>query len=203
MLENLFADSSFKNKNILILGAARSGTHALASKIQQYDNTLSYLGECGMHQEKKEPWKDFEQFTNCNPRKLGHVVQRYSKIFAVHQAAQIKHSSLIVEIRRRNKVKQFASWMYFQQLGSIYNFQHNGQDYIPPKSITVSLNNIEDFITDQLLDKSFCPDYTFYYEDLDFNNSRIKKNHYVYPIEQIFSNLDFVEQWLSEWKYND
>ena len=58
-------------------------------------------------------------------------------------------------------------------------------------------------IIDQIIDCSFSPDYTLYYEEIAFDQSRIKKNHYVYPVEQVFSNLDLVEEYLGNWKYND
>jgi hypothetical protein len=203
MLETLFADANFKNKNILILGAPRSGTHALASVIYKQDPSLRYIGECGMIQTKESPWDDFDLFTSNDHRRLGHIVQSYTKLFALHKTQNIKNNSLVVELRRRNKVQQFASWMYFKHLGEIYNFQHNGQDYLAPGSLTVTLNDIERFLVDQLVDRFFNPDYILYYEDLNLANSKIKKNHYVYPIEQVFSNLEFVEHWLKDWEYND
>jgi hypothetical protein len=201
MLDHVIANSVAKN--ILIIGAPRSGTHALASIIQQQDTNLKYLGEIAMHQSSDHPWLDFELFYNNTPRKLAHAVQYYGKIFALPLVDKIKESTTVVEIRRRDKVEQFASWIFFKHIGNIYNFQHDGQDYIAPKSLTVTLEDIETFVIDQIIDKSFIPDYTVYYEDLDLRRSQIKKNHYVYPIEQVFSNLDLVEKYLKNWKYND
>lgn len=193
----------FKDNNILILGAPRSGTHALASVIKQHNPGLAYLGEIAMHQTTDQPWKDFELFYNKVPRKLAHAVQAYGKIFAVANVEQLKQHTTIVEIRRRNKVKQFASWVFFKHIGAIYNFQHDGQDYLSPGSLTVTLGDIESFIVDQIIDTAFNPDYKLYYEDLDLESSQIKKNQYVYPIEQIISNLDLVKEHLDNWKYND
>jgi len=203
MLDKIVNYAKLENRNILIIGAPRSGTHALASSINSCDATLQYLGEIAMIQRSKQPWQDLDQFYTNNPRKLAHIVQSYGKIFALLKVSQLKKNTLIVEIRRRNKIKQFASWMFFKKIGAIYNFQHNGQDYIPPGSITVTLNDIESFIIDQIIDCSFSPDYTLYYEEIAFDQSRIKKNHYVYPVEQVFSNLDLVEEYLGNWKYND
>lgn len=192
----------FKNNNVLILGAPRSGTHALASIIHQSHPELNYLGEIGLHQKHPEPWKDFELFYDNTPRKLAHVSQSYSKLFAGSTVEQLKKSTTIVEIRRRDKIKQFASWIFFKHIGAIYNFQHDGQDYLPPGSLTVTLADIEAFIVDQIVDYSFNPEHIFYYEDLDLSHSTIKKNQYVYPIEQIISNLDLVKLHLGNWKYN-
>jgi hypothetical protein len=193
----------FKNKNVLILGAPRSGTHALASVIHQWDLEFQYLGEIGMYQDNADSRKDFELFYDNTPKKLAHVVQTHSKIFAVSNTTQIKKHTTIIELRRRNKVKQFASWIFFKHIGAIYNFQHAGQDYLPPGSLTVTLADIESFIVDQIIDSAFNPDHTLYYEDLDLGSSQIKKNQYVYPIEQIISNIDLVNEHLSNWKYND
>ena len=203
MLDNIILDSNFKNKNILIIAAPRSGTHALASVIQQQDLQLNYLGEIAMHQKSKQPWTDFEMFYNNTPRKLAHAVQYYGKIFALPMIDKIKECTMIVEVRRRNKIKQFASWMFFKQIGAIYNFQHHGQDYIPPGSLTITLSDIEEFIVEQIVDAAFAPDHTLYYEDLILDQSQINKNQYVYPIEQVFNNLDLVETHLKNWKYND
>lgn len=203
MLHNVIKQSNLENKNIIIVGAPRSGTHALAASIKTLDNTLKYLGEIGMIQRTEQPWKELDQFCNNAPRKLAHLVQSYSKIFSLPNMSQIKDQTLIVEIRRRDKIKQFASWMFFTKIGAIYNFQHDGQDYMPPGSITVTLSDIESFIVDQLVDHLFSPDYILYYEELEFDQTQIKKNHYVYPIEQVFSNLDLVEKYLENWKYHD
>jgi hypothetical protein len=203
MLDKIVNYAKLENRNILIIGAPRSGTHAFASIIHQSHPELNYLGEIGLYQKHPEPWKDFELFYDNTPKKLAHVSQSYSKLFALLKVSQLKKNTLIVEIRRRNKIKQFASWMFFKKIGAIYNFQHDGQDYMPPGSITVTLNDIESFIIDQIIDCSFSPDYTLYYEEIAFDQSRIKKNHYIYPIEQVFSNLDLVEEYLGNWKYND
>ena len=198
---SVLTDNAFDKKNILILGSARSGTHAFASVIHQYDSSLKYIGEIGMHQNNTEPWNDFDLFYSCKPRLLAHVVQSYSKIFSISKASKLKESTIIVELRRRNKIKQFASWQYFKHIGAIYNFQHNGQDYLPPGSLTATQQDIEEFIINQIIDQAFNPDYIYYYEDLDLKNSKITKNQYVYPIENIFSNLEFVKNWLENWEY--
>jgi len=203
MLDTIIERSNQENKNILILGAPRSGTHALAASIKGLNSALTYLREISMNQRTEQPWQDLNQFCNSTPRKLAHVVQSYGKIFALPIVPEIKKNTVIVEIRRQDKIKQFASWMFFKKIGAIYNFQHDGQDYMPPGSITVELTDIESFIIDQIIDRSFSPDYILYYEQLTFTQCPIKKNHYVYPIEQVFSNLDLVEKYLGNWKYND
>jgi hypothetical protein len=202
MLEKIFNQPGIDKKNILILGAPRSGTHALASVLKQQHLHLTYFGEIAMAQKGSCPWKDIEIFFDTTPCKLAHIVQSYGKLFALPAVDRIKEHTVIVEIRRRDKVKQFASWMFFKHIGAIYNFQHSGQDYIEPGSLTVTLQDIESFIIDQIIDYAFAPDYTLYYEDLRLSESYIKKNQYVYPIEQLFSNLELVNEYLGNWKYN-
>ena len=67
----------------------------------------------------------------------------------------------------------------------------------------MTLDDIESFINDQIIDTSFNVDHTLYYEDLILSQSGIKKNNYVYPIEQIFANLELVNEHLGNWQYND
>jgi len=150
-----------------------------------------------------QPWNDFKQFNNTSDRLLAHAVQTHGKIFSKFLIGEIKKDTLVIEIRRQDKIKQFASWMYFKHIECIYNFQHSAQDYIQPKSITATLEDIEEFIISQLVDNLFDPDYILYYENLIFAKSKIKKNFYVYPIEHIFSNIELVREHLSNWKYYD
>jgi len=192
---------NFDDKNVLILGAPRSGTHALASIIEKHNPQLQYLGEICQHQTSEEPWEEFKLFYDNTPKKLAHVVQYRSKIFSLPSLEKIKKHTVLIELRRRNKIKQFASWMFFKHIGALYEFQHDGQDYLPPGSLTATLEDIESFIVSQLIDMAFDPDYIWYYEDLDLRKSSVRKNQYVYPIEQIFSNLDLVEKHLADWKY--
>lgn len=201
MIQQIVDDAKLHGKHILILGAPRSGTHALGSVFKKLDPELIYLEEIATVQESFEPWEDLDNFCKPTTRKLAHVVQSYGKIFAVKKINELKSHSIIVSLRRRNKIKQFASWMYFKHIGAIYNFDHYTMDYVPPKSITVTMQDIELFIVDQIIDCGFIPDYTLYYEDLDLSSSNHKKNQYAYPIEDIFTNMDFIKQHLGDWKY--
>lgn len=192
----------FKSFNTLIIGAPRSGTHALASSIYKKDLSLQYRAEIARFEKSDTPWKDLDDF--CKPaltRKLAHIVQPFSKIFLAPRATELKKYNLLVELRRRNKIDQFASWAYFKHIGSIYRFDHSGQDYCAPGALTVTLGDIEQFLIAQMLDSFFSPDITLYYEDIDFSDSRIKKNVYSYPIRNIISNLDLVEHYLGNWTY--
>lgn len=202
-MQNLIQQMRKTNKNVLILGAPRSGTHALASLFVQQKLGDEYLGEICMLKKNSEPWLDINPMLSINTRKIAHIVQSYSKLFLISQILEIKKTCFIVEIRRRNKLDQFASWIYFRHIGAIYDFSHADQDYLPPKSINITLDDIEQFLIDQTIDRSFCADVIVYYEEIDFSNSRIKKNQYKYPIRQVINNFDLAEKYLSLWQYYD
>ena len=200
MVNNIIKQAG--DKNILIIGAPRSGTHALASLLKQKSFGFHYLGEIGMIQTSTTPWKDIDIFLKESSKKyLAHIVQIRSKIGILPDIANLKNSTFVVNIRRRDKVKQFASWVYFRSIGAIYNFDHHGQDFVPPKSYYVTYDDIEQFIIEQIVDDQFQADSTVYYEDIDFSESTIKKNSYAFSPEQMIKNLDEVNLYLSNWTY--
>lgn len=200
MVKNIIEQAG--NKNILIIGAPRSGTHALASLIHQSNSKLHYLKEIGMVQTSPTPWQDIDAFLKeSSEQHLAHIVQLRSKIGILPNIANLKKTTFVVNIRRQNKVKQFASWIYFRAIGAIYNFDHHGQDFVPPESYVVSYDDIEQFIIEQLIDDQFQADLTVYYEDIDFSKSSIQKNSYAFSPEQMIKNLDEVNLYLSNWTY--
>ena len=54
---------------------------------------------------------------------------------------------------------------------------------------------------EQLIDDYFLPDFNLCYEDLTFTKTKFQKNKFAYPLEEMFSNLDLVEQYLADWNY--
>jgi hypothetical protein len=190
------------SKNILIIGAPRSGTHALASLIKRQKPSLSYLVEIGMSQQSETPWQDIDIFLeNSANTYLAHIVQLKSKIGMLPVVDNLKKTTFVVNIRRKDKVKQFASWIYFKSIGAIYNFNHYTEDFVPPSSYTVSYEMIEQFIIEQLIDDQFRADLVIYYEDVDFSKSLVKKNSYAFSPELMIKNLDEVKLHLSTWTY--
>jgi hypothetical protein len=202
-MQEIMQSALDQNKNILILAAPRSGSHALASTLRCLHPDIQYLKEICCAQSSDEPWTEIAPMLDTRPIKLAHIVQARSKIFLAGMAQRIKEHCVIVELRRRLKVKQFASWMYFQHILNRYHFDHGGQDYVPPGTITVDIQHIERFLYEQLLDQIFDADHVVYYEDTDLSPSLIQKNHYAYPIERIIKNLDLVQQYLGDWQYHD
>ena len=121
---------------------------------------------------------------------------------ALQLVEKIKINTFVIALRRRDKGKQFASWIYFRHIGAIYNFDHGGQDYVGPDTLTVTYDDIEQFIVDQIIDDQFDPNLIMYYEDIDFGASVIKKNSYCFPPEQMIKNIDLVKEALQHWRYN-
>ena len=58
------------------------------------------------------------------------------------------------------------------------------------------------FMLEQLVDYYFLPDFNLCYEDLTFTQKRYQKNEFAFPIETMFSNLEYVEQYLKNWQYS-
>lgn len=199
---SLIAESARQqNKNILIIGTPRSGTHALASlfanlKIQNLGE-LYQLNGTG-------PLINIEKMYVHGDLKIAHIVQLSAKIVLSADLTTLKQHTIIVNLKRRNKVRQFASWMYFHATGGIDGKWHNHTEQdtrLMPGSITVTAEDIDLFVTEQLTDDFFLPDCVLYYEDINFSQSKFDKNRYSYNIEQIFSNLDYVKQRLENWAY--
>lgn len=149
------------------------------------------------------PWQDLDDFCARHPQPLlAHVVQSRAKLGALPMVSDIKKFTYVVSLRRRDKVRQFASWIYFKNIGAIYNFDHRGMDYVAPGTYRVSYDDIEQFVIDQIIDNHYVPDTVLYYEDLDLKSSNIEKNHYEFDPRLMISNLDFVEHYLGNWRYN-
>jgi hypothetical protein len=56
---------------------------------------------------------------------------------------------------------------------------------------------------EQLIDDYFLPDYNLCYEDLAFTQTAYQKNEFAFPLETMFSNLDYVKKYLDNWKYSE
>lgn len=193
-----------QNKNILVLGSARSGTHAVGSELADR-SAARYLGELCAVDSRSAPWQDIETLYDVSERKVAQVVRFLPKLHLASQVNKIKQHTVIVNVCRKNKIKQFASWMYFKNLDYTKDQQwHNhkaSHTKIQPGTILVQEQDIEQFLVEQLLDFYFSPDFNLCYEQLTFTQKRFKKNEFAYPLEDIFSNLDYVKQTLSNWEY--
>lgn len=192
-------------KNILILGSARSGTHALGSHLSNQLCTRN-LGEICIIDEVTDPRVDIQRIMDLSVPSVAHLVQMSSKVKISDMVGEIKQKCEIICLRRRNKVQQFASWIYFHRTGGVFRSWHNHQHdemRLEKNSITVSEQDVDQFLLEQMLDAFFMPDRTIYYEDCDFALSDVKKNLYAWDLSLIFSNLDYVRSRLGNYYYHD
>lgn len=203
-LSNIIDSAVKQNKNILIIGTPRSGTHVLGSLFAANNKLIVNLGEICLAN-GVDPLIDIQRIYQHNYIKVAHIVQLSAKIALSADLKTLKEHTVIVNLKRQDKVRQFASWMYFHNTGGVNGKWHNhveSDTSLIPGSITVTAEDINLFVTEQLTDNFFCPDYVLYYEELNFEqSSSYKKNRYSFNIEELFSNLDYVKQRLSSWKY--
>jgi len=200
-------DAVEQNKSILILGNPRSGTHALASHIHVQLPDYEYFGQICSTDGTPRPWDQIEKLYTSSPA-LAHIIDYNSKSWLAADVDCIHQHCVIINIRRENKVKQFASLTYFNLTGGVNNPElrwHNHlseNTVIEPGTVTASEDQINQFIAEQLVDNFFSPDYFVNYEKLSFNRSKIVKNQFSYDLPLMFKNLDYVTERLGHWKYS-
>ena len=204
ILDKIIDQARSQQKNILIMGSARSGTHALGQEMALISNGIN-LGEICAVLEKPEPWNEIQKLYNTKHLTIAHVVQLTSKLFLARDVETIKKHTVIVKIRRRDKVKQFASYIYFRIMDpTALHGWHNhtaSKTKVQPNSVIATDEQINQFMLEQMLDDYFVPDYNLCYDDIVFKQSFYKKNDFGFPIETMFSNLNYVRSILGQWKY--
>lgn len=204
-LTDILSHARDSNKNILIIGSPRSGTHALGSLVSQLDTRFINHGELFLSKrDHTEKLDDLIKICSHDTPSVSHVVQLLAKVFLSPYVDTLKDHVIVVNLKRNNKIKQFASWMYFNKFGSYTNTAHNHkvQDTSAiPGSITATSEDVDRFMVEQLTDDFFLADYILYYENLDLKQSQYQQNQYSFPIETIFSNLEYVNERLRGWKY--
>ena len=206
MFDTILESAQQYKKNILIIGGARSGTHAVGAEFSKRSN-VRYLAEICKVSDDPEPWLQIQQTYDTTLLTVAQIVQLTPKIYLAGQIHQIKQHNIIVCLRRKDKIKQFASWVYFR-LRDPTEFLgwHNhtaDKTNLQPGSIEARHEDIIQFMLEQLVDDFFLPDFNLVYEDLEFTQTRYHKNSFAFPIENIFSNLDFVKQHLADWEYHN
>ena len=192
-------------KNWLIIGSARSGTHALGSHMATAKN-LHYLGEICKQDGESNAVQDMTKFLERSQPTLAQLVQFASKVKLSHMVPEIKAHCRVISLRRRNKVDQFASWIYFHKTGGVLRSWHNhriSDMLLEPKSITASDEEIDQFIVEQIVDDFFVPDEILYYEDLSLAQSKFQKNQYAWDLKMMFVNLEKIQNRLGSWTYNE
>jgi len=205
ILDSIANQVTTENKNILILGAPRSGTHALGSMLAN-NYKFNYQGEI-LRIDSRFPWEnDLKMLENHSGISVSQVVQYSSKIKLSNYINNLKKHIIIINLRRRNKLKQFASWVYFNRYHNESTGWHSQTiefDQSLVGKFTITLEDIELFLVEQLIDSYYTSAYTLYYEDLIFDGATQSKNIYKFDITTIFANLDFVKNQLDDWEYID
>ena len=202
MYQSIIDIAQQQGKNILILGSPRSGTHALGSHLSKIVPS-KYLGEICLSQHSSTPWTEISLIYKHNILHIAQIVQFISKIYLAEQINLIKQHAVVVNIKRKNKIDQFASWMYFNTSNQNKWHNHTLSDSRDIKhSITVTEEDITQFKLEQLLDEYFLPDFKLCYEQLDFAKSIYYKNQFAYPLIEIFSNPEYVIEQLGTWEYS-
>ena len=104
MLDSIVNTALESNKHILIMGSARSGTHALGAALATCLPLFVYLHEvCGVDH-RARPWDDILKFYSHTKPLIGHIVGFTSKIKLTASVAKIKEHCVVVNIKRNNKV---------------------------------------------------------------------------------------------------
>lgn len=193
-----------QQKNILVIGSARSGTHALGAELAMLSGA-TLLGEICAVSNNPEPWMEINQLYDTNGLTIAQLVQLIPKIQLAKDISKIKEHCVTVNIRRKNKVAQFASYMYFRVLDptglhSWHNHTTN-KTRIQPGSVEATEDQITQFMLEQIVDDYFLPDFSLCYEQLTFTQNKFRKNQFAFPLETMFSNLDEVKNQLGSWNY--
>ena len=206
MYQTIIDCANQHQKNILIIGSPRSGTHALSAELCAISGATNLAEICKVGY-CNDPWDDINKLSHAEIMTIGQVVQLTPKLILAENIDKIKQYNIIVNIKRTDKVKQFASWMYFRVMDptGLYGW-HNHTVYktrIKEKEITATREHIDQFKLEQLIDDYFLPDFVLCYEKLTFNTQKtIVKNQFAFPLTEIFSNLTYVEEQLGTWQYS-
>lgn len=203
VITQIIQDARLQQKGILIFGSPRSRTHALGDMLANKSNFENF-GEICRVGYVENFWDDIDLLISKNPT-IGQIVQLSAKIELARNTPKLKDNFLIVNIIRKDKVKQFSSWFYSRILDptALYGWHNYKKDETKVGRGTQVANkeHIDQFKLEQIVDSYFLPDYTLYYEDTNFDSANYQKNEYAFPVEEIFKNIDYIRLELENWKY--
>ena len=118
IISQAIKDSINQNKSILILGSPRSGTHALGSVIRNQLSNYKYFGEICRITDNPAPWDEIKKLYSPT-LSISHLVSMTSKLRVSSDVDQIHNHCVVIQLRRENKITQFASYMYFHLTGGV------------------------------------------------------------------------------------
>lgn len=203
MIETILNQARQQKKNILILSTPRSGTNALGYEFVHTGRKIRNLGEICIQEDLRHSLGEIKKLYNTKHLTVAQLVRWEPKLYLSSDLTTIKDHAVIVCLRRKNKIKQFASFFYFNQVHrglwantDPTNFHGEIGRYLATKE------DIDLFIQHQMMDDFFHPDFNLVYENLVFTQPWLSKNSFPFPLEQIFSNLDYLRQRLENWAYS-
>lgn len=206
MYQTIIDCAKQQQKNILIIGAPRSGTHALSAELCAISGAknleeICKVGYCD------NPWNDINELSQAPTLTIAQLVQLTPKMTLAENVDKIKQHNIIVNIKRMDKVKQFSSWIYFRVMDptGLHGWHNHtaNNTRVKEKEITATKQDIDQFRLEQLVDEYFLPDFVLCYEKLTFDTQKnISKNQFAFPLSDMFSNLNYVEEQLGSWQYS-
>tara|TARA_B110000858_G_C17480825_1_gene327065 strand:- start:31 stop:564 length:534 start_codon:yes stop_codon:yes gene_type:complete len=175
-------------KQLVIISSARSGSHFYGEICSRQNPTTKYNGEL----------LEIKDFSG-----IAQIVQPRLKYKLLTSQKYVLENKTIHILRRRDKIEQFRSWLFYDVTG-----KHNGAVYNQPlPSITISETQIQEFISEQIFDYSFVHDEIIYYEDLletyNITFKKMKKNIYNIDMKTFVTNWNDVEYELGLFKYHE
>lgn len=197
----------YNKKGVLVIGSPRSGSHMAGDFLCNSSRHPSkfYRGEIFSNQkisynETLLTLINDSRFVFCS------IVQYWAKNILAINPVILKDYQLI-NIRRRNKIKQYISWCVFRTQVNLNISMHSPtwqdvKNFLPWNSTE---EDLDQFINEQHLDFAFNCDKILYYEDLIVYNLPTNYNKNIYPIsdEEIVTNYTLVESKLKNYSYDN
>lgn len=201
-------------RGVLVIGTPRCGSHALCHGLynSSTEKNSKFLGEILKETDTPDHTKILEYWDrveneNQNNFVYASIVQLFSKTWMSAFYSDRFDDYIIINLRRRNKVKQYMSWCVFraQMKSSIIRHSPTYEEYRDFLLWKTTLEDIEMFMTEQLMDYALKSDFVVYYEDIDFSSlgTEFKKNHNLLNENLIMSDPELVNRILLDFKYRD
>jgi len=193
-------------KGILIISTPRSGSHMLASMVYnmlEIENKVN-LGEIYCHDVDKldilQHLKNIESL-HTNKFIIASIVRSYVINLLIPNQKYFKDYYLI-DLRRRDKIAQYASWCIAQKTGDFLPKLESYKNLFP---LPVDIEHIEHFIAAQNFCYAIPAHKILYYEEVVNLNlpSSFKKNQYHFDIKNVFSDYEVIYKLLGNYQYHE
>jgi hypothetical protein len=207
--ENLLGITiNFSKKGVIVVGTPRCGSHMLISTLfrlfgRRNDELVGEINYTDYTIEEFHRNNNFV-FASLVDHTLKSLLARNRLILADYQ---------LINLRRRDKVKQYLSYcilrkqMAFDEFHENYHFDKhsvNKKIFINYTPWASTVGDIHDFLAQQYIDYAFPSASVLYYEDilkLDLG-SDYKKNSYLLPPEKLVTDYELVKEILGPFSYD-